>query len=200
MKSKYLIVPLLFLSVIAVSVPSARAHEEIFFATLTGPNESPTNNSPGFGSAVVTLDLDLFTMRVQVNFADLTGTTTASHIHAATTMAFAGTAGVATTTPTFANFPLGVMSGTYDNTLDLTQSSSFNPNFISANGGTVSSAANALIFAIEDGKAYLNIHTTTFPGGEIRGFLAVPEPTTVSLLALGGIGVWLAARRKLQAR
>jgi hypothetical protein len=44
---------------------------------------------------------------------------------------------VATTLPTFAGFPLGVTSGTYINTLDLTLASSYNPAFVTANGGSM---------------------------------------------------------------
>jgi len=187
------------LAAIAICASTANAQQEIFFANLNGPSEFPTNNSPGTGSATVTLDLALMTMRVQVDFTGLTGTTTASHIHGPTAMAFEGTAGVATTTPTFANFPLGVTSGSYDNTLDLTLSSSFNPAFVTANGGSVAASAAALISAIEQGKSYLNIHTSTFGGGEIRGFLAaVPEPCTLTLLGAGGVALLFAARRKLR--
>jgi CHRD domain/PEP-CTERM motif len=186
---------LLLLAVISIVLPTANAQQEIFTATLDGPSESPADASPGTGFATVTLDLSLSTMRVQVSFSGLVGLTTASHIHAATATAFTGTAGVATTTPTFAGFPLGVTSGTYDNTLDLTQASSFNPAFVTAQGG-VPQAATALISATETGKAYLNIHTQTFPGGEIRGFLVqVPEPTTVALLAMGGLGLLLGTHK-----
>jgi hypothetical protein len=67
----------------------------------------------------------------------------------------------------------------------MADSSSYNPAFITSSGGTVSDALNALIFALEDGKAYLNIHTTAFPSGEIRGFLTpVPEPGTLVLAGL----------------
>jgi hypothetical protein len=47
------------------------------------------------------------------------------------------------------------------------------------------------------GKSYLNIHTTAFPGGEIRGFLTlVPEPGTFALLGLGAIGMAMHSKRK----
>ena len=198
MNIKCLVFSVLLATAISISAPSARAQQEVFVATLNGPSESPPNNSTATGFATVTLDLALMTMRVQVNFTGLSSNTTAAHIHATTTEAFTGTAGVATVVPAFPGFPLGVTSGTSDSTLDLTSASSFNPAFVTANGGSVSASAAALIAAIEQGKAYLNIHTTNFGGGEIRGFLAVPEPATLSLIAVGGIGMLFAARRKLR--
>ena len=171
---------------------------QVFMATLTGPSESPPNASPGTGSATVTLNSAANTMRVQVSFSGLLGTTTASHIHSATALPGTGTAGVATQTPSFALFPLGVTSGTADQTLNMLDAASYNPAFVAANGGTAASAETALFGGISAGKAYLNIHTTTFPGGEIRGFLvqAVPEPGAVSLLgSLGLCGALLAVRR-----
>jgi hypothetical protein len=156
-------------------------------AILNGPSENPPNSSPGTGFAEVTIDTMADTMRVQVTFSGLQGTTTASHIHAATPSPGTGAAGVATTIPTFPNFPLGVTSGTYDQTFDMTLDSSYNPAYIAANGGTPASAEAALFAAIAAGEAYLNIHTTVVPGGEIRGFLVpVPEPSS---LAMGGAAV-----------
>src|SRR5262249_947645 len=123
-----------------------------------------------------------------------TGTTTASHIHAATPAPFTSTAGVATTTPSFALFPLGVTAGTYDNTLDMTLGSSYNPSFVTANGGTTASADAALASFIASGRADWNIHSTTFGGGEIRGFLVpLPEPGSAALL---GAGALLALKRR----
>jgi CHRD domain-containing protein len=165
----------LFLTVVvAIAVgTAAAAHAAVtsYVAILDGPSESPANASPGSGSGQVDVDPVAHTMHVHATFSGLTGTTTASHIHAPTAVAGTGTAGVATTTPTFAGFPLGVTAGTYDNTLDMTQSSSYNPSYVAANGGTPGSAETALFAAIAAGKAYLNIHSSTFGGGEIRGFL-----------------------------
>ena len=46
--------------------------------------------------------------------------------------------------------------------------------------------------------SYLNIHTPTFPGGEIRGdIVVVPEPSTIGLLGAAGL---LLAWRKFRAR
>jgi hypothetical protein len=151
-------------------------------AVLDGPSEFPPNASTGIGSAEVTIDDVAHTMRVRVSFAELLGNTTNCHIHGPTAVAGAGNAGVATTTPTFPGFPGGVTSGSYDQTFDLTLLSSFNPSFVTSSGGTAAAAEAALLAAIAAGKAYLNVHSTMFGGGEIRGFLLQydPTPTTTS--------------------
>jgi hypothetical protein len=182
------------LTVLAVGLAgfcqASRGASLSYSAFLSGPNESPPNASPGTGFAQVDIDTVAQTMHVHVTFSNLTTNTTASHIHATTASPGTGTAGVATTTPTFANFPLGVTSGTYDNTLDLTQASSYNPQFVMANGNSVAAAETALLSAIASDQAYLNIHTTMFGGGEIRGFLLpVPEPSSVVILGTGVLGV-----------
>ena len=144
---------------------------------LSGPAESPPNASPGTGGAEVTIDNVANTMRVQCTFSGLLGTTNACHIHAPTAVAGTGTAGVATMTPAFTGFPLGVTAGTLDHTFDLTLLATYNSPFVTANGGTAAGAEAALLSAIAAGKAYFNIHTTVVPGGEIRGFLLPFDPT-----------------------
>lgn len=188
----------ILLPVIALcGLVSAQAAVFQYSVTLNGPSESPANASPGFGTGFVNYDDVLHTLQLQVTFSGLTGTTTASHIHGATASPFAGTAGVATTTPTFAGFPLGVSSGSYANTLDLTLASSFNASYITANGGTTASAEAALAAAMAAGKTYFNIHTTTFGGGEIRGFLtAVPESSSLTLASVAGLALIARRQRK----
>lgn len=166
-------------------------------APLRGTSEVPPNASTGTGEATVIINTTLQTMEVRVIFSGLVGPTTASHIHCCTASPGTGNAGVATTTPTFAGFPLGVTSGTYDNTLDLTASSLYNPAFVTAEG-SVANAEAALLTGLAAGDAYLNIHTTVFPGGEIRGYLepaSIPEPATFELACVGLAGVVILLRK-----
>src|SRR5262245_32920556 len=105
----------------ALAVAStARAIVTNYTVHLTGPSESPANGSPGVGDGTASYDSTSHLLSLNVTFSGLTGTTTASHIHAPTSVSGVGTeaqasaaltAGVATTTPTFAGFPLGVTNG-----------------------------------------------------------------------------------------
>jgi hypothetical protein len=158
-------------------VCAAHAAPVHYAVILDGPSESPVNASPGTGFAAVNVDLAAHTIWIDLTFSGLTGTTTACHIHAPTAVALTGTAGVATTTPFFAGFPTGVTAAHFTILLDETLASSFNPSYVTANGGTPASAEAALTTAIADGKAYLNVHSSTFGGGEIRGFLVPGQPT-----------------------
>jgi hypothetical protein len=161
--------------------------------TLSGPNEFPANSSTGTGTAIVIHDATAHTLSVTVSFSGLSVGNTASHIHCCVSPSAANPiAGVATPTPTFPGFPSGTTSGSYQQTFDLTLASSWNAAFITANGGTPASAEAALASGLDAGFAYLNIHSSNFTGGEIRGFL-VPEPALAALLSVGGLV--LAARR-----
>ncbi len=172
---------------IALAPAPARAAQFYYNAILSGANESPPVASSGYGTAEVDIDDAANTMRVRVTFANLTGSTTACHIHAPTTNAYTGIAGVATPTPTFPNFPLGVIAGQYDQTFDMTLTSSYSSTFLSNNGGTAASAEAALFSDIAAGKAYLNVHSTVFPAGEIRGFLYPFDPTPTRNTTWGAV-------------
>lgn len=186
---------------LAFALGTANATVLTFTATLSGPNESPPNASPGTGFVTVLYDNTAHTLGIDVSFSGLLGTTTASHIHCCTTIPLTGTAGVATTTPSFTGFPLGLTSGSFNNTstpYDLTQASSWNPAFVSAHGGTTAGAEAFFATGLSSGTTYFNIHTSVVGGGEIRGFLteSVPEPGTVSLVGLGVLALGAFVRRR----
>lgn len=174
----------------------AKADVFEYQAFLDGPSE-PNSASLGTGSATAVYDDAAHTLSLSVTFTGLTGTTTASHIHGPTAVAGTATAGVITQTPTFSGFPLGVTSGSYTATFNLTQAASWNAAYINANGGTPGSAEAAFAVALAAGKTYLNIHSSAYSGGEIRGFLMpVPEPSSLALAGLGALGLVASLRRQ----
>jgi hypothetical protein len=167
MRRFFLVIVLLYLC-----ATNALAHHFRFTASLSGSAESPTNNSPGSGHVVLTLDVDEGTMEVETTFANLVGTVTEAHIHAPTLAVGTGIADPATQLPSLGEFPTGMAQGDYERELNLLQVDSYNPSFYSASGGTVGDALGVLFNALQAGQAYFDIHTTTFPDGEIRGFLS----------------------------
>lgn len=152
----------------------------------------------GSGFVTVTFDTGLHRLGIEANWSGLSGTTTVAHIHCCTATPNIGTIGVAVTPGTLPGFPIGVTAGNYDITLDLMQSSTYTATFRNTfGGGTVAGAEAALLAGLQQERAYFNIHTTTFPGGEIRGFPAyVPEPESWALLIVGFGALGGAMRRR----
>lgn len=186
--------------IVAISFGAAKAETLAFTTTLTGSQEVPPNASPGIGSALVTVDTVTNILTINVSFSGLLSPTVASHIHCCTLPG--ANAMVATAVPTFPGFPLGVTTGTYLQSFDLTLASTYNPAFITAHGGTVAGAQADFIAGLISGQTYLNIHSSMFPGGEIRGQLqAVPEPATLLLMGASltaAVGVIRRRSRKPQ--
>src|SRR5262245_47615859 len=133
---------------LATSTPSLSNATTFVYTGVLAPDAGVVG-ATGTGTVQVDWDDALNTMRVQATFSGLSGNTTAAHIHAPTASPGTGTAGVATQVPSFLLFPLGVQSGTMDQTLDMTLATSYNPSFITAHGGTVAGAEAALKLALD---------------------------------------------------
>src|SRR2546430_13349116 len=199
-RMKHSLPSLVLAAALLVAAPLAYATLIHFHFNLSGANEVPP--TPSLGTGVVDLDLDTTaqTLAGNVVFSGLTGNTTAAHIHCCLASPFlAGVnVGVATLVPAFPGFPLGVMSGTDNFLLHLDSASAYNPAFVTAQGG-LANAETAFIAGLIAGETYFNIHTNVFPGGEIRGFVAVPEPVAARPVVFGIplAGFVLRRRRRL---
>lgn len=176
--------------------PQAQA-VDFYRAVSSGPSEATRNPSPGYSVAHFEVDGNMLTANVP--FADLLAGTTMAHIHCCTTDSFTGAAGVAIG---LTGFPSGVTSGMYSQVFDMSDASIWDPGFLAAFGGTAAGASAAFLDALGEHTAYLNIHTTQYPGGEIRGFLVaapIPEPGSWAMLVVGLTGLGLMARRRVGA-
>jgi hypothetical protein len=173
------------------AAPPAAAAEFVFTSELSPEVAGAT----GSGSVQVTFDDLAHTLAISALWSGLSGPTTVSHIHCC--VAPPGTVGVAVTPGTLPGFPVGVTSGSYATVLDLTQVATYTATFLNGpGGGTAAGAEAALLAGLQGGQAYFNVHTSAFPGGEIRGFLGeVPEPASWALL-LAGFGLAGAALRR----
>jgi len=176
------------LGIVFATVPMSAA--TIFSTTLSGANETPPVASGGSGSAVVTLVADI--LNVSITYTGLSAPGIAAHIHCC------GVGIAAPIAVPFTTFTTGVTSGSFNASYDLTSISSYSTAFLMANGNTAASAETAFIAGLNGGQTYANVHSTAFPGGEIRGQLAaVPEPATV--LLAGGVLAALALLRRRRA-
>jgi hypothetical protein len=126
-------------------------------AFLTGAEETPAPglNTGAFGYATVDVDLDDREVVVSLQVFNLPTGSTAGHIH----VGAKGTPG-----PVILDFlfPAG-------RTGDLTLELRLGQAQFRARGDIGIATLDDAIQAIVGGNAYINIHTTQYPGGEIRG-------------------------------
>lgn len=178
-----------FIATAALLVAGAAQASVTTYFTNFEPEGGGTRSGTGTASAAFDDVSNVFTFFAV--FSGLSGLTTQAHFHCCTTAPFAGTASVAVDSPSLP-IPLGVSAGSFGTSLDLDDASNFNPAFITASG-SLGAAIARFRAGLDNGQTYLNIHTTTFGGGEIRGFMRVPEPASaalalVALAALAALG------------
>lgn len=146
----------------------------MYAAELRGPKEVPPNNSTAFGSALVTLDLTNNTVAWEVNSSGV-ASPTASHIHRGSS-AVAG--------PVIINFATSPSQ--------ITNGHTSGSNTIAAQQTSVLTAADLtnLASATTAKDFYVNLHSTAFPGGEIRGQLAPAQEVDIPVAGhvTNGIG------------
>ncbi|MEF8700140.1 MAG: CHRD domain-containing protein [Candidatus Accumulibacter sp. UW26] len=177
--------PISWLFASALSLLSTLASASII--TYTGALAPEVPGATGTGHVSLIFDDTTNELSIDTTFSGLSGTTTVAHIHCCTAAPFTGTVGVAVTPGTLPGFPVGVSAGSYSTIVDLDLASSFTASFVTNfGGGTLPGAIDALFAGLDAGKAYFNIHTSTFGGGEIRAFpQQLPEPASLLLAALG---------------
>ena len=180
-------------------VLAAPARAMVFTGSLNGTNEIPPNASPGTGFVTVTMDLDLHTLRIECQLPGIARcAVTAAHIHCCTSDATPNVS-PATQTPSFVNFPLGVMAGSYDMTFDTSQASTWNA-VVRHRQRRHDRGRRDRVLQRNDGRQARTSTSTArrSPAGEIRANLApIPEPSTYALL-LAGLAVvgGVATRRR----
>jgi hypothetical protein len=164
-------------------------------ATLSGTQEIPPATTDATGSGWVQFDDATNILSLYVAWQGLTGPGIQAHIHCCVASP-PGNVGIAVDLWLPADPPRPA-TGTFSASWDLDTTNPFRAAFTTANGGTTLGAMAALMTAMnaDQGRAYFNIHTQAFPGGEIRGNLAVPEPASLSLV-LAGLGALLLRRRR----
>lgn len=140
------------------SVPAATV---VYNGVLQGSQENPLNLSPGTGNVSLSIDDTTLNWTLTGTFSGLVGTTTAAHIHSP------AAPGVNASVLVPLTIPLGVTSGTI------------------SGSGTLSPGNYNDLTA---GLFYVNVHTNTSPGGEVRAQL-VPETSSAVLGALAGLGL-----------
>jgi CHRD domain len=189
------VLPMIAAAAIAVAAAPATA-ATLFSTTLSGLNETTPNDSPATGSGTLLLSNDQNSIDVFLQWAGLTGPATGGHVHCC---AFQGANG-----PVAIDFgPSGVATGSLTRTYDLTLAATYSAGFFNANGGTAASARTAFLNGLIGGRAYYNVHSARYPGGEIRGQLAaVPETATWGMMiaGFGIVGGAMRVRRRMAVR
>jgi CHRD domain len=161
------IIAVVALTTVLITTASAWGGSSKFKTTLSGYNEDPlTINTPGGGTFSARINRTGTAIDYTETFGSLTSSVTQSHIHFGGPFQSGGI--VVFLCSNLGNGPAGTQAcpaggGTISGTI-------VPANVISvANQNIVAGDLAAVIAAIRADRAYVNVHTANFPGGEIRG-------------------------------
>ncbi len=118
-----------------------------FYADLSADEQSAVTESPGIGRAEFVLERSTLNLTWKVTFQDTTSPATGVHIHGPQTPG--GEAGI-------------VVDLAPDGMTEIVE------------GSTVLSEGN-MIYLVQD-RLYVNLHTTRYPAGELRGHIKKQRP------------------------
>jgi hypothetical protein len=147
------------LAALALTATAASAQVIQMTATLSAGDETPALLSGAVGTAEVGVDVAAQELSIVLRVFNLPTASTAGHIHV-------GPKGVAG--PIVIDFP-----NIPGRTGDFVISFRVNQAAMRVQAAQGINTMEDVIQAITGGNAYVNIHSTTNPGGEIRGQLAV---------------------------
>ncbi len=155
-----------------------------------GPEPDGSTNSPGTGSGTITYDSTTNVISYSLEWDGLVGDLTKLHVHGPATENMSNPQHVIEIfgPPAVPN-ELVATSGSVVGSQELT--TLVQPGFDPLE-------PNAILDIMTSGQAYLNVHTTVFGTGEIRGNLGVPlpEPSAATLIGCGVLAFAALRRRK----
>jgi hypothetical protein len=171
------------LALAAAALMQTNAADQLFYINIDPTQQAFHNDDPpgapdrsGSGQLIIVFkELGDYTLQYQVIFGGLSGGSTEAHIH--------GPAAAGADAPVQLYFHSGAFGMT--------------------SGGGIGEKilSQDVMDGLSSGLWYVDVHSSTFPSGEIRGqIIGVPEPGTVALILAGAALTFALHRKRLSIR
>ena len=166
---------LLISGLLATPIASSASDKEEVLASLKGFSEVPSISSPASGHFQAFIDRRAGTIAYELTYSGLTGDVQQAHIHFGQ-RSVNGSVSVFLCQTEAASDPTGLAPRCPQRgkVTGLLQAANMIEGTI-VNQGIAPGEFNELIRAIRSGVAYVNVHTTTFQAGEVRGQMRLQE-------------------------